>query len=231
MTLRILIVDDHRLFRQGLVSLMRTRQDLVEIVGEAATGTQALKMAQGLQPDVILMDIQMPDMNGLDVAARIRQHWPSITIVMLTASETDEDLCRAIELGASGYLPKSLDAGELINLLEGIQNGEPAITPSMALRLMKLMRTTMSADHVPDQAGAALTEREMDVLRGVVKGFSNPKIANDLCISINTVKVHLHNILEKLRVTNRAQAAVCAVQQGLIIEEVVSSPSNGKYAY
>ncbi len=228
MTLRILIVDDHRLFRQGLVSLMRTRQDLVEIVGEAATGTQALEIAYRLKPDVILMDIQLPDISGLDVTASVRQYLPSAAIVMLTASETDQDLCRAMELGVSGYLPKSLDADELFHLLEGVQNGEPAITPSMALRLMKLMRSPINADPIHDQGGTALTDREMDVLRGVVKGFSNPKIADDLCISINTVKVHLHNILEKLRVTNRAQAAVCAVQQGLI-EERTAQSSNGRY--
>ncbi len=215
MALRILIVDDHRLFRQGLVSLMCTRQDIVEIVGEAATGAQALQMAYLLQPDVILMDIQLPDISGLDVAADIRQHFESIAIVMLTASETDEDLCRAIELGASGYLLKSLDANELFDLLIGVQNGEPAITPSMALRLMKLMRAPIGTDHAHDQGLTGLTEREVDVLRCVVKGLSNPSIASELCISINTVKVHLRNILEKLRVKNRAQAAVCAVQQGL----------------
>lgn len=219
MTLRILIVDDHRLFRQGLVSLMRTRQDLVEIIGEAANGTQALEMAYRLRPDVILMDIQLPDINGLEVSANIRQHMPSAAIVMLTASETDQDLCHAIELGVAGYLPKSLDADELFHLLEGVQNGEPAITPSMALRLMKLIRSPVNAGPIHAQGEIALTEREMDVLRRVVKGLSNPKIADDLSISINTVKVHLHNILEKLRVTNRAQAAVCAVQQGLVEKE------------
>ncbi len=214
MTLRILIVDDHRLFRQGLVSLMHTRQDLVEIVGEAATGAQAIQMAYHFQPDVILMDIQLPDMSGLDVAANVLQSLKSTAVVMLTASETDEDLCRAIELGASGYLLKSLDASELFDLLNGVQNGEPAITPSMALRLMKLMRTPVGPDHSRDEGVTGLTEREVDVLRCVVKGLSNPRIADELCISINTVKVHLRNILDKLRVKNRAQAAVCAVQQG-----------------
>ncbi len=221
MTLRILIVDDHRLFRQGLVSLMHTRQDLVEIVGEAATGAQAIQMAFHFQPDVILMDIQLPDMSGLDVAANVLQSLKSTAVVMLTASETDEDLCRAIELGASGYLLKSLDASELFDLLNGVQNGEPAITPSMALRLMKLMRTPAGSDHSRDEGVTGLTEREVDVLRCVVKGLSNPRIADELCISINTVKVHLHNILDKLRVKNRAQAAVCAVQQGFFEGENV----------
>lgn len=221
MALRILIVDDHHLFRQGLVSLMRTRRDFVEIVGEAATGAQALQMAYDLLPDVVLMDIQLPDVSGLEVAAHLRQHLDSMAVVMLTASETDEDLCRAIELGVSGYLLKSLDADELFDLLQGVQNGEPAITRAMALRLMKLMRAT--SDHAREVGAAGLTEREMDVLRCVVKGFSNPRIADELCISINTVKVHLHNILEKLRVKNRAQAAVCAVQQGLFETETASS--------
>lgn len=222
MSLRILIVDDHRLFRQGLVSLMRTRQDLVSIVGEASTGTQAIQMALDLLPDVILMDIQLPDMNGLDVTAHVRQRLPSTAVVMLTASETDEDLCRAIELGASGYLLKSLDAGELFDLLHGVEIGEPAITPTMALRLMKLMHSP-NKQHAAAEANAGLTEREVDVLRCVVKGLSNPKIAEELCISINTVKVHLHNILEKMRVTNRAQAAVSAIQQGMFDGEVASA--------
>lgn len=214
---QIVIVDDHSLFRQGLVGLMRARQDAVCVVGEGTNGREAIQLAAKLQPDVVLMDIRMPDMDGLEATAHIRQAFPHIAVVILTASEADVDLRRAMQLGVSGYLSKDLDATELFDLLAGIEVGEPAITRAMAARLMKCMSEGESADDeeclLPE-----LTEREMDVLRWVVRGHSNPQIAEQLCISINTVKVHLRNILEKLQVKNRAQAAAHAVEQGLISE-------------
>jgi len=212
---RILIADDHSLFRQGLVGLMQARQDIVSVVGEATNGREAIQLAVKLNPDIILMDICMPDMNGLDATAHIRQVFPHIAIVILTASEADVDLRQAIQLGVSGYLSKNLDATELFDLLEGIEIGEPAITRTMAARLMKCMvagnRTGEDECLLPE-----LTDREVDVLRWVIRGHSNPQIAENLYISVNTVKVHLRNIMEKLQVKNRAEAAARAVEQGLV---------------
>lgn len=214
-TLRVLIADDHRLFRQGLIGLMKTRRDLVEVVGEAATGTETLELAEQLQPDVVLLDLQMPDGDGFQTATFLRQFYPQIAIVILTASESDEDLYRAVQLGVSGYLLKSLDANELFDLLGSVAEGEMALTRAMAARLVRSIarhNTTTDANGSPI---AALTERELDVLRLVAQGASNPQIANHLCITVNTVKVHLHNILEKLQLKNRAQVAAYAVSRGL----------------
>ncbi|HET7089534.1 MAG TPA: response regulator transcription factor [Anaerolineae bacterium] len=211
--LRVLVADDHRLFRQGLIGLMNTRKDLVEVVGEAASGREAVLLAQRLQPDVVLMDIHMPDGDGLQATARIRQLSSQTSVVMLTASELDEHLYEAVRLGAAGYLLKSLDASELFDLLDGVSRGEAAMTRAMAARVLKSVAG--HATHV-DGGREPLTEREIDVLRLVAQGMSNPEIAERLNITVNTVKVHLRNILDKLQVENRTQAAAYAVQSGLV---------------
>ena len=212
--LRVLVADDHRLFRQGLIGLMKTRKDLVSIVGEASTGHEAIRMVEQHQPDVVLMDIAMPDGNGLEATACIRERYPQTAVVMLTASESDDDLYRAVQLGAAGYLLKDLDAQELFAMLEGIERGEALLTRSMGARLLKVIARP------PKEEGVtlidALTEREIDVLRLVAQGESNNQIAESLTISVNTVKVHLRNILDKLSLENRTQAAAYAVRCGLV---------------
>jgi DNA-binding NarL/FixJ family response regulator len=211
--LKVLVADDHRLFRQGLIGLMSTRRDLVQVVGEAASGREAVQLALSLQPDVVLMDIHMPDGDGLQATASIRQEAPETSVVMLTASEMDEHLYEAVRLGAVGYLLKSLDAAELFDLLDGVSRGEAAMTRAMAARVLKnVARRTANADRGEE----ALTEREVEVLRLVAQGLSNPDIAGQLNITVNTVKVHLRNILDKLQVENRTQAAAFAVRSGFV---------------
>ncbi len=209
------MADDHRLFRQGLVSLMQTRPDLVRIVGEAQTGDEAVLLCEKLQPDLILLDIYLSGGDGLDTAAEIRARFPEVAVVMLTASELDEHLDRAMRLGVSGYLLKNLDAAELFDLVEGVSRDEVAVTRAVALRMLKSLADT--AGRETDKA--ALTAREIEVLRLVARGASNPQIATELHVSVNTVKAHLKRILEKLDVENRTQAAAYAMRKGLFPED------------
>ncbi len=211
--LRVLIADDHRLFRQGLIGLMNTRQDLVEVVGEAATGREALQLTERVKPDIVLMDIHMPDGDGLQATGTIRRLYPETAVVILTASELDEDIYEAVRLGAAGYLLKSLDAAELFDLLQGVAQGEAAMTRTMAARLLKSVAHRAAS---LDTGTEPLTERELEVLKLVAQGASNPQIAEHLKITINTVKVHLRNILDKLQVENRTQAAAYALRSGLV---------------
>lgn len=214
MPIRVLLADDHKLFRQGMISLMRTHEDLVEVVGEAETGEEAIQLTEKLSPDVVLMDIYMSQMDGLQAAKEIRTRFPKVAIVMLTSSERDGHLYEAVRLGVAGYLLKSLDADELFELLEGVTRGEAAMTRSMAMRLLKGVADRM----VDGESGEeALSEKELLVLRFVASGASNAEIAESLSISINTVKSHLKNILEKLQLANRTQAATYALKHGLVL--------------
>jgi DNA-binding NarL/FixJ family response regulator len=213
MTIKVLIVDDHKLFRQGLISLMRTREDIVEVVGEAASLSQALEMTERLQPHVVLMDIYMPGGDGLTATREIKKRFPHIAVVILTSSEKDDHLFEAVRAEASGYLLKDLDADELFTMLEGISQGEAAMTRAMASRVLKgIARQSRTGESAVD----ALTDREIAVLRLVSQGASNPQIAAELVISVNTVKTHLRNILDKLQLDNRTQAATYAIEHGIV---------------
>ncbi len=214
MTIKVVIADDHKLFRQGLIGLMRTREDIVEVIGEASTGLEAIQLAEQLRPNVILMDIYMPEMDGLQAAKEIRTRFPEIAIVMLTSSERDGHLYEAVQLGVSGYLLKSLDAAELFELLLGVVKGETAMTRALAGKLLKAVANRMTDDKKGEDT---LTERELYVLRLVASGATNQDIAEKLSISINTVKSHLKNILSKLQLENRTQAATYAIQHGLVL--------------
>ena len=213
MTIKVLIADDHKLFRQGLISLMNTRKDLVEVVGEAENGEEAIQMAKELKPDIILMDIYMPQGDGLHATKIIHEQQPEIAIIILTSSEKDGHLYEAVHLGVSGYLLKSLDADELFEMIIGVTKGEAAMTKSMAARLLKSVANRVVEE---EKGESSLTEKELLVLRLVASGDSNPEIAKSLSISVNTVKSHLKHILEKLQLSNRTQAATYAIKRGLV---------------
>lgn len=212
--LKTLVADDHRLFRQGLISLMNARPDLVTVVGEAENGAEAIKLCKQLQPDLVMMDIFMPQMDGLQAARQILEIHPDIAIVILTASASDEHLKDAIDLGVSGYLLKNLDANELFGLVVGITHGEVAITPAVASRVMKNIGFGRRS-----QEHEKVTVRELEVLKLTAVGNSNLQIAAALQISVNTVKAHLKSILEKLNLENRTQLAAYAAQKGLITQK------------
>lgn len=213
MKIKVIVADDHKLFRQGLISLINSHEDEVEVIGEAETGREAIELARTLRPDVVLMDIYMPDGGGLFALKEIKSNFPDIAVVMLTSSEVNEHLYESVQLGASGYLLKSLDADELFDLLAGVMKGEAAMTKAMAARLLKGI-ARRSIDN--ERGEEALSEREQMVLRLVAKGDSNPQIAEELNISVNTVKSHLRNILEKLQLKNRTQIAAYAIERGLV---------------
>jgi DNA-binding NarL/FixJ family response regulator len=213
MTIRVLIADDHKLFRQGLMSLMRTRDDLVEVVAQAETGQEAIRLVELYHPDIVLMDIYMPQVDGLTATREIRARYPHTAVVMLTSSENEEHLFEAMRLGASGYLLKSLDAVELFDLLTRVTQGEVAMTRTMASRLLK----GLASGHADSEdEKEKLTEREAEVLKLVARGYSNPQIASELTITVNTVKSHLKNILAKLKLDNRTQVAAYAAKTGLL---------------
>lgn len=215
--LRVLVADDHKLFRQGLIGLMKTRTDLMHVIGEASSGREAIELAGELKPDLVLMDLYMPEMDGLSAAREIIKHYPETSVVMLTSSEEDEHLAQAMRLGAAGYILKTLEAEELFDLVEAVSHGEIALTASMAKRLLSRARRQASVEGPIDMS---LTNREKDVLELIAQGDTNAQIAEALCISTNTVKIHVRNILQKLHVENRTQAATQAIRRGLIMPGV-----------
>ncbi len=212
--LRTLVADDHRLFRQGMISLMNARPDLVTVIGEAEHGAEAVEMCERLKPDLVMMDILMPQMDGLQAAQRILELCPGTAIVMLTASTSNEHLGDAIDLGVSGYLQKNLDSNELFDLILGITQNQVAITQATASQFMTNMVFGRGHHNIEQ-----ITARELEVLRLIATGISNPQIAVRLQISVNTVKAHIKSILEKLNLENRTQLATYAARKGLITQE------------
>jgi DNA-binding NarL/FixJ family response regulator len=216
---RILLADDHRMFRQGLRDMIE-RKTAFEVVGEAGTGQEALALAAQLQPDIVLLDIQMPHGNGVAVAQQLARTQPDVKIVMLTMYREDQHLVDAIRAGARGYLLKDADAAELISVLERVARGESALDPALAARVFDAMRRLSDQE----QERAQFTERERDILELVAQGHDNRTIALRLHLSEKTVGNRMSEIFQKLQVTNRTQAALVARQRGLLNTD---QPSNG----
>jgi DNA-binding NarL/FixJ family response regulator len=200
---RVLIADDHRLMREGTAALLRL-DERIEVVGLAADGEEALSLAERRSPDVALIDLGMPRLNGIETCAILRERFPEMEVVILTASEREEDLYAALRLGAAGYLLKDMPPRELIEAVLEAGRGEPNIAPSMASRILDEMRD--------EDPLAALTEREREVLSLLADGLRNREIAERLVISEATVKTHVRHVLEKLRARNRAEAAAFAAR-------------------
>jgi DNA-binding NarL/FixJ family response regulator len=209
--MRILIADDHALFRDSLKSLIEARGH--QVVAEAKNGREAVEMARLFRPDLVLMDLAMPEVDGLAATKLLCADLPEVKVVVLTASEDDGSLFEAVKSGAQGYLLKNLEASEFFALLEGVKRGEPALTPALARKLMNEFARPKAAANDPD----ALTDREMEVLQLLVEGVtSNRKLAKQLEVSENTVKFHVRNILDKLHLHNRAQVVAFALKNRLV---------------
>lgn len=207
--MRILIADDHALFRDGLRSLLTAQGH--EVVGEARNGREAVTLARKLAPQMVLMDLSMPEVDGLAATKLISAEMPEIKVVILTASETDASLFEAIKAGAQGYLIKNVEADDFVALLDRASNGEPAFTPLLARKLLVEFAKPASDPARRDQD--ALTAREQEVLELMVEGVvSNRKLAHRLNLSENTVKFHVRNILDKLRLHNRAEVVGYALR-------------------
>jgi two-component system NarL family response regulator len=207
--IRVLIADDHILFRAGVASLFSANNDFA-LVGAASNGEDAATLALALRPDIILLDVRMPVASGLDALRRIRASWPEARLVMLTASEDDQDLFESVRLGAQGYLLKNTSPADLYSYLKGVMRGEAALSGMLAARLLSEMSGGGRAANEP------LSQRERDVLRLVADGASNKEIAERLQIAENTVKKHLQSILDKLHLQNRTQAAAYALREGVV---------------
>lgn len=211
--MRILLADDHNLFRTSLRSLLKTRD--IEVVGEASDGKEAVEMAERLRPDLVLMDVSMPVMNGIEATRLLREKVPEVRVVILTASMEDEILFEALRVGAHGYLLKDLQADSFFSLLDRALAGELALTPQLSLKVLDAFRKGDPSARQQDPD--ALTDRERDVLQLIVEGYtSNRELARRLEIAENTVKFHVKNILDKLHLHNRAQAVSHALRHGLV---------------
>jgi two-component system NarL family response regulator len=206
-TIRILIAEDHHIVRQGFIALLRTVEGF-DVVAEASNGDQALELFRTHHPDIVLMDLRMPGTStlqgGVETITAIRDEFPEARIIVLTTFDGDEDIFRAIQAGARGYLLKGMNADELIDAIQTVHRGRTRIPAAVAERLAERL------------SGNALTERETQVLRNIVAGKSNKEIATTLFISEATVKTHINNLLSKLGVTDRTQAATMALQRGIV---------------
>ncbi len=210
MSVKVLIADDHEVIRSGLAHLMAGTN--FEVVGQAANGKECLKLAEQLRPDIIVLDIRMPDWDGLTALEKIKQKVPEAKVVMLSTYDNPTYVARAVALGATDYLLKGATRGEILETLRAVAAGE---SPSRAGELRRIA-TSMRVRQVVDDDEVPLTQRETQVLRHVALGLSNKEIGRSLEISVETVKEHVQNILRKIAVSDRTQAAVWAVRKGLV---------------
>jgi DNA-binding NarL/FixJ family response regulator len=212
--IRVVLVDDHALFRSGLHELLE--RNGVDVAGEAFDGPSAVEVVQETAPDVVLMDLNMPGITGIEATMRIRGVAPTARVIMLTVSADERDVEESICAGACGYLLKDAPVEQILAAIEAAAAGESHLSPRIAADILDRVRTDAGRSALPDEARAELTEREREVLRLIAEGKENAQIAEELFISVQTVKNHVSNILAKLEVENRVQAAVQAVQGRLL---------------
>lgn len=209
--IRVLLVDDHRIVRQGISSLLELESDLT-VVGEAASGARALELIDEKQPDIVLLDVKMPDMDGADVCREIQARYPNLPVIILTAYSGDEHVLRCIQAGARGYVLKDVDVVELVRTIRVVHGGQSVLDGKVIAAVMTELKRPAAARH----HGPEFSQREIDIIRLVSQGLSNKEIADRLFLSTSAVKYHLRNIMDKLGVSTRAAVIYEATQHGLI---------------
>jgi NarL family two-component system response regulator LiaR len=212
----VLIVDDHALFRTGIRKILETQED-IEVVGEAATGREALEQARALMPDVVLMDIKMPDLDGVEATRRLLGQMPHLGVLFCTMFEDDEFVYAGLQAGGRGYILKESEPKTMLRAIRAVANGESLLSPTVAQKVLQQF-AALPGEGPPGLSALCddLTEREIEVLALVGEGHSNQEIAGQLCISEKTVKNHITNIFSKLHVCDRTQAALYAIRKGLV---------------
>lgn len=208
--IRVLIADDHHVVRRGLLVFLKTQKD-IEVVGEAKNGLEAVQLVESLQPDIVLMDLVMPEMDGIQATKKIKSKWPNVEILMLTSFSDKDHVLPAIEAGAAGYQLKDIEPDDLVSSIRQIMHGENIMHPTATYQLEEKLREEENLPHIKNP----LTPREHDVLAELTKGKSNKEIASSLFVTEKTVKTHISNIFIKLQVQDRTQAALYAVKHGL----------------
>jgi NarL family two-component system response regulator LiaR len=208
--IRVLVVDDHASVRQGICALLAESED-IEVVGEAGNGLEAIQQAETVKPDLILMDLIMPEMGGIEAIGRISAQQPEVRFLVLTTYSGDDLVFPAIQAGAQGYLLKDSGAGQLVQAIRQVHRGEPSLHPDIARKLMQEIKKPAPGKRTPDP----LTAREVEVLRLLARGLDNQDIAERLTITEGTVRSHISRILDKLHLANRVQATLYALREGL----------------
>ena len=231
-TIRVLVVDDHDLFRRGLSEVLEEESD-IEVVGHATNGREAMDKAAEVSPDVVFMDLNMPEQGGIETTAFLTQKWPGMKVLVLTVSEEPEDLFRALGVGALGYVLKTSSPEHIIDALRQVHQGWVVVSPAMAPRFLSDLGQPSGSQRTSQVAGASpggettLTFREQEILRLVARGMSNAAIASELTVSENTVKSHIANILGKLHMKNRSEAAAYAARLGYVDTDRDDRPAGG----
>jgi NarL family two-component system response regulator LiaR len=213
--IRILIADDHAVVREGTRRILEQEPDM-EVVGEAGDGEEAVNLATNLKPDVAIVDVSMPKMDGIEATRRIKAACPSINVLILSAYDDDQFIFSLLEAGAAGYLLKSIRSRELLDAIRAVYSGESVLHPSIARKVLNRFVSTSDRPTESKEPLGVLSDREMEVLKLAAKGFSNQDIAEKLCLSIRTVQGHLGHIFNKLQVGSRTEAVVRALKEGWV---------------